>query len=142
MDIYKFIQNHDVIHASPLITKADIQLAEKALGMKFGPQLFTYLLDYGFLMFNGVEFFGLNARQGLESDLVKETKYLHQYFPVTVPYIAFEDAGDGAYILVDLEDNVYYFDSEDDSIEDLEQKLNDYILEQFELMLEPDEDME
>lgn len=141
MDIFEFIQKHDVDHAAYLITKEDLRLAEREMGGKVGPQLSTYLLEYGYLGFESAEFYGINARQGLESDMVRDTIFLHRYFPETAPYFVFENADDGAYVLVDSDDNVLFFISEDGMIEDLGQKLNEYMLKRFESELEMDEDM-
>lgn len=131
MDIHEFICKNDVDFAAHLIKKSDLELAENDLGMTFGPQLSAYLLDYGYLGFESVEFYGINSRQGLKSDMITQTHYLHKYYAATGPYVALENYGEGDYILVDSEDNVFRFISEENKLVRTEKKLFDYILTRF-----------
>ena len=136
MDINKFICKNDVDFAAHLIKKADLELAENELGVKFGPQLTEYLLDYGYLGFESVEFYGMNSRQGLKSDMITQTHYLHKYYAATGPYIAFENYGEGDYMLVDSNDNVFRFISEVNKLIKTDKKLFDYILTRFQAELQ------
>ena len=77
----------------------------------------------------------MNSRQGLDSDMVKQTRYLHRYFAATIPYSALENMGEGAYLLVDGEDFVFRCLTEEDRLEPLGEKLFDYILRRFEAEL-------
>lgn len=131
MNLNEFVCKHDVDFAAHLISRNDVSLAEETLGIKFGPQLEEYLLDYGYLGFESTEFYGMNSRQGLESDLIVQTKYLHKYYSSTMQYIALENNGEGDYILLDTDDNVYQFVSEEGSLKPLCTKLVDYILKRF-----------
>lgn len=136
MDIHDFICKNDVDFAAHLINRTDLELAENELEIRFGPQLSEYLLDYGYLGFESVEFYGMNSRQGLKSDMITQTHYLHKYYVATNPYVAFENCGEGNYILVDSEDNVFYFISETNKLVQTDRKLFDYILNRFQAELE------
>ena len=132
INIQKFISNNNVDYATNLINETDINLYERKIGICFGDQLIQYLLKYGYLGFEYIEFYGINSKQGYNSDMVKQTLYLHKYYEATKPYIAFENCGEGDYILVDSEDNVYKYISETNQLSNLGIKLFDYILSQFE----------
>lgn len=135
MDINDFICKNDVDFAAHLIKRADLQLVENELGVHIGPQLAAYLLDYGYLGFESVEFYGMNSRQGMKSDMVTQTLYLHKYYAATASYIAIENYGEGDYILVDSEDNVFRFVSEENTLTKIGKKLFDYILTRFQAEL-------
>jgi len=135
MDINEFICKNDVDFAAHLIKKTDLPLVEDELGVKIGPQLSEYLLDYGYLGFESVEFYGMNARQGMKSDMVTQTLYLHKYYATTTSFVAIENYGEGDYILVDSEDNVYRFVSEENTLTKVGRKLFDYILTRFQAEL-------
>ena len=127
-----YIKKHGVEYSNALIEKKDISHIEKEIGVKMGLCLIEYLLRYGYLMFNYVELYGVTARQWLESDLVKQTVYLHRYFKQTEGLIAIENQGEGDYYLVDSQDNVYEFDSELKKLTKTGKCLEDYIISRFE----------
>ena len=126
MDIYDFVCKNDVDFAAHLPNKELISDIEKVLEIKFGEQLKNYLLEYGYLGFESVEFYGVNSKQGLSSDLVKQTIYLHKYFVDTSDYIAIENCGEGDYALVDSQDRVYIFQTEDNKLTMLDKTLFEY----------------
>ena len=130
--IHDFVCSHDADFAAHLPDRACVQQAQTALGVTFGPQLREYLLEYGYLGFESVEFYGLNARQGMESDLGKQTAYLHRYYPETQNLTALENYGEGDYILVDGEDRVFRYSSEENRLTPEGGRLFDYILQRFE----------
>ena len=111
MDIEKFVLKHNIDHSNSPINVDVLEQAEKAIGVHFGEELTEYLLKYGYLGFEYVEFYGINSRQGLKSDMIEQTLYLHKYFPATASFIALEDQGEGDYYLVDSQDTVYEYDS-------------------------------
>ena len=79
-----------------------------------------------------VEFFGMNPRQGLKSDLIEQTLYMHKYFPATSDLIAIDNQGEGDYYLVDSEDVVYEYDTSLKQLRKTALKLFEYIVERFE----------
>lgn len=132
MDIHEFICKHDVDFSPHPMKPGDVEQAAIELNVRFGPQLTEYLTEYGYLGFESVEFYGLNTQQGMDSDLAKQTRYLHQYFAATVPYTALENLGEGAYLLADGEDLVFRYLTEEDRLEPLGENLFGYILRRFE----------
>ena len=97
-----------------------------------GDELTEYLLKYGYLGFENVELYGMNARQGLNSDLVTQTQYMHKYYPDTSSLIAIENQGEADYYLVDSDDNVYEYDTNIKQLRKTDLKLFEYIVRRFE----------
>lgn len=131
MSIIEFINNHEVEYTNNLVSERDIIDIEKELQITFGKELKEYCLKYGYLAYRHVELYGLNSRQMCESDMIKQTKYLHKYFSKTADYIALENTGDGNYIMVDSGDNVFEYTSEDDILREKGMKLFEYITSRF-----------
>ena len=130
-ELIDFVTNNDVVFSKNTINENEIKYYEKIIGLTFGKQLQQYILNYGFLSFGSLEFYGINAVQKEKSDLVVQTNYLHNYFEKTKCLIAFESFGDGFYVLVDEKDNVFEYDNETDKLTNLKIMLNDYILKRF-----------
>ena len=131
MNIEKFISENAVDQSKSLIDVGMLERAQEKVGVRFGEGLVEYLLKYGYLGFEYVELYGINSRQGLDSDMVKQTLYLHKYFPKTIPFIAIENQGDGTYYLVDSEDKVYEYDSGLKQLKNTKLTLFEYILQRF-----------
>ena len=131
MQIGSFIAENDIDCTKNIVGIETIMEAEEKVGVSFGPELRKYLLTWGYLGFESVEFYGMNSRQNLESDMVSQTLYIHTYFPSTSELIAIESLGDGEYALVDAEDRVFILDTEEQSLMSLERKLFEYMLDRF-----------
>lgn len=131
MNFEKFILENKVDQAESLVDVNILEAAEAAVGMKFGKELTEYLLKYGYLAFEFIELCGMNSRQGLESDLVKQTLYLHRYYSKTAGYVILENQGEGDYYVVSGNDEVYEYDSNLNQMIDTKLSLFDYILERF-----------
>ena len=131
MTIFEFIENNDVDYTKNLIQESFVEIAEKETECKFGPDLRKYILLYGYLGFEDVEFYGITSNQGIASDMICQTKYIHKYFEKTRSYIALENLGEGDYVLVDCEDNVCEYDTEGGEVISLNLKLFEYILKRF-----------
>ena len=131
MNIEKFISENAVDQSDSLIDVDMLECAEKKVGLWFGEALTEYLLKYGYLGFEYVELYGINSRQGLDSDMIKQTLYLHKYFPETNSFIAIENQGDGTYYLVDSEDEVYEYDAGLKQLKNTKLTLFEYILQRF-----------
>ena len=131
MSYKEFIKNNDVDYTKNLITEKELVQFEKNTGLTFGMQLKEYILSYGYLGFLSIEFYGINSKQKEKSDLITQTEYLHTYFKKTTQYFAFENIGDGRYVLIDENDNVYSYSLEQDTIQSLDVDLNKYILKRF-----------
>lgn len=136
MDIKEFIATHNVDYSMNPISEKDIPIIEVALGVSTGTQLRQYIVEYGYIGYGFIELYGINNRQGLNSNMVKKTKYLHKYFAKTSNYIALEDQGDGDYYLVDENDMIYRFLSSTNELTCQNIQLFDYILERFSIIKE------
>ena len=131
MNLVEFINNNDVEYTKNIVGEDTIRLIEKDLNIHFGDELLQYILKFGYLAFKHIEFYGINSNQMMDSDMVKQTCYLHKYFPNTEGYIAFGNYGDGEYVLVASDDIVCEFDSELGNVSITGKKLFEYILEVF-----------
>lgn len=105
-----FIQSHDVDFSKTPANDTIVKNAESKLGVKFGPQLYKYLTQYGYLGYEHVEFHGITKQQGLNSDMVKDTLKVHKLSSDTKNMVVIENQGEGDYFLVDSKDKVYEFD--------------------------------
>lgn len=122
-----------MLQSNSLIDAKAVSIIEDITGVKVGKQLVEYMTTYGYLIYDSIELYGITARQEVkDSDLVKQTLYLHKYFPSTKGYIALENQGDGDYYIVDSTDTVYEFISEQNKLVETGLKLFDYIIKHFE----------
>ena len=129
--LVKYIDENEVEYSTSLIKEKDIPDIEKRIGIKIGPCLKEYLIKYGYLIFSSIELYGITGHQGLDSDMIKQTEYLHKYYPKTIDLIAWENQGEGDYYLVNKKDHVFEYDSELDEMKDVGIGLEDYILQRF-----------
>ena len=127
----KYIQENNVEYSDSCIKESEIKTIENVMEVKFGSCLTEYLSKYGYLSFGFVELYGVTKKQGLNSDLVRQTLYLHRWFPNTVGLIAIDNQGEGDYFLVNSEDKVFEYDSELDMLYDTKINLEEYILNRF-----------
>lgn len=132
MNLEIFVSQHNVDYSDSPVDVPTLEQAEKTIGVNFGEELTEYLLKYGYLGYEYVELYGMNARQGLESDLVTQSLYVHKYFPVTSKLIAVENQGEGDYYLIDSEDNIYEYDTSLKQLRKAGIKFFEYILQRFE----------
>ena len=131
MDYKEFIGSKGVEYTKNTVNAGDIKKIERELKVSFGNELKQYILTYGYLAYKHVELYGINSKQLIGSDMVKQTKYLHEYFPDTTDYIALENTGDGNYILVSYDDRIYEYSTEEKRLTDTGLKLFDYIFKRF-----------
>lgn len=136
MTLKDFVEQYeDVEKLEELVTEEFLEKVEETLNLKFGNKLKNYILDFGYLAFEYVEFYGINPAQGFDSDLITQTQYLHKSFPQTYNLIAFENQGDGDYFLVDENDKMFEFDSALKELKCINQNLEEYILDRFNTVL-------
>lgn len=136
MTLKNFVEQYeDVEKLEELVTEEFLEKVEETLNLKFGNKLKNYILDFGYLAFEYVEFYGINPAQGFDSDLITQTQYLHKSFPQTYNLIAFENQGDGDYFLVDENDKMFEFDSALKELKCINQNLEEYILDRFNTVL-------
>ena len=113
------------------VTDLLLKKAEVVLEVSFGKQLREYLLSYGYLSMEYREFTGMTKNQGLESDLVKQSQFLHTYHPASKGWVVIEDLDDGVYALVNEKDEVQKFDAGSGAFFGDTQMLFDYIVSRF-----------
>ena len=131
MNLEKFIENNEIEHTNNLISTDQLHIVEEELNVKFGENLTNYILKYGYLAYEDVEFYGITSNQYMQSDLIVQTRYLHNYFATTKELIAVESLGEGIYALVDKKDGVFIFDSVSGSIDNTGKNLDQYIYERL-----------
>lgn len=131
MVLDELVRGKDIDFTKNVIGAHQIAQVEEWLGICLGDELEEYILKYGYLGYEDVELYGINSRQFEKSDMITQTEYLHKYFNKTMNYIGLENIGDGIYILIDAQDNIYNYDSETDDLISLNLKLFEYILKRF-----------
>ena len=128
----EIVEKFDVDSTKNRISENELAFLGKNEGFEFGIQLKEYILNYGYLGYESIEFYGINSIQKEKSDLISQTKYLHKYFPVSNEFIAFENCGEGDYAVVGKNDDVYLLRTEDNQkLINLQKKLFDYIEQRF-----------
>ncbi len=125
------IKDRDIDFSSNRINVNQLGEYENHMGVIFGEQVSNYITEYGYLGYEFIEFYGINAAQGLDSDMVTTTKWLHSAFPQTKGLTAIEDQGDGDYYLADENDNIYRLLDSTGELTGTQLKFNDYVLERF-----------
>ena len=131
MDLNEFLEKNEVLYGRDLIEPDDVPGIENQIGVSFGKELSQYVLHHGYLAYKHIELYGINSKQMADSDMVKQTLYLHKYFPLTKGYIALENTGDGNYIMVSSDDDVFEFYSDDNQMQNMGMKLFSYIISRF-----------
>ena len=131
MELLDIIVGFDYDCSTDPIEREEIELYEKLIGVNFGTHTQNYILNYGYLGLDDIEFYGLSDIEKEKSDLVTQTNYLHKTFNMTKGYIAFENIGDGVYTLLDSNDMAYKFISENNEILPYNINLYKYISERF-----------
>lgn len=131
MDIRKFVIDNKLEFTHNTIEEKEIEPLQNTIGVTIGPELKDYILNYGYLAYKHIELYGINSKQLLKSDLITQTLYLHKYFPKVSNFIALENYGDGKYIVVSSQDDVFEYDSEKNLLKDTESKLSEYIINRF-----------
>ncbi len=128
MKLKDFISAHHVSYYADTIDSALLKEAERAVGVQFGIELIEYLFKYGYLAYEYMALYGMNTRQGLDSELVKQTLYMHKYYPETSKMIAIENQGDGDYFVVNSEDDVFEYDTDIKELRPIGKKLSEYLI--------------
>lgn len=137
-------------YASEGVSEETVENAEKLLGVKFSPQLKSYLTEYDFIEFFGVELYGISkedfSSSVLEGNIVEwalNERETNDFDPMWLP-IRFEDDGGMAFLdcsqlngegeppIILAEDNGDGYEF----VEKLADDLGDYILELVNTQLE------
>lgn len=97
-------------HLDRFLTYDLINAASQILNVRFGVELRWYLMRYGYLANADAEFYGLDFKNGLESDLITATRILRNSAPWTDGYVAVYHVSDSVYAMCDKSDRVYITD--------------------------------
>ena len=135
-NLKEIISKYDIetLSVEKLISKDDIPLYENKVGVKFGPKLQEYLLEYGYIAYKYMMLNGINNIQKTESDMIKSTKSVRKISDKLDNLIEIEDQGDFDLYLVDSNDNMYRYVPEANIFENLNKDLFQYIKERLEIV--------
>lgn len=129
--LVNFIKSNEVDFTKNLVTENELNEILIQSNIKIGSQLKAYILTYGYLGYESYELYGINSKQKTDSDMISQTKYLNKYFDSSIGFIALENLGEGSYILVNSEDQIFILETENNTMKSKNMKLEEYILERF-----------
>lgn len=127
----KFLETIDYDKTNNTVTNEFVALIEETCHVMIGKQLKEYIVTYGYLGYEYIEYYGVNSLQGLDADLIKQTLYLHKYFNEIKDYYVIGNIGDGKYVLVNSEDNIIIFNSDSKTLIFTNCLLEDYLIKSF-----------
>jgi hypothetical protein len=126
-ELQTFIIDRKVKFARDRLDSETLKAILEKTNLSFGPQLISYILQYGNLSYKNVEFYGITKSLGINSDMIIRTFNLYKLFPKLKSLILLETLSNKNYILVDKEDNIYEFLVDKNKLKNLNQSLYDYI---------------
>lgn len=127
-EISEFVKRNDVTYGCGIVFYNRIIEAKELIGLEFGPELTSYLRNYGYLCYGSIEFYGLRYPVVRYNNLIEKTLYLHKKFPETKKLVAIENRGENDFYLVDCDDNVFEFDITVGKLNNINKKFFNYIL--------------
>lgn len=131
--ISDFIKNNDVDVVENKLGEDELRNLFSTISFMPGTQFIEFAKKFSYLAYGPVEFFGINVELMEKSYLFKATKTLIENYETVKGYYVVEACGDGYYVMVDGEDNIYnFFVGDSESPEPVGEKFYDYILERFE----------
>lgn len=131
--ISDFIKNNDVDIVENKLEENELKQLFSAISFYPGAQFIEFVKKFSYLAYGPVEFFGINIELMENSYLFKTTKALIEKYETVKGYYVVEACGDGYYVLVDAEDNIYnFFVGDSESPEPVGEKFYNYILMRFE----------
>lgn len=129
----EFVEKNGIEYTKNIVSEPELYMLKAQFNLKFGNELTYYILNFGYLAYESVEFYGINSRQGVKSDMLTQTIYLNKHFPCTKNLIALENIGEGEYYLVDSKDKIYQFISEENKLNEINLTLIEYIIKRLEI---------
>ena len=113
------------------IDEKELKKAEYELGIQFGSNLKTLLLNYGCISYECFEIYGLGVENTSHLNIVTQTLELRKN-NLPKKYIVFLNLGDGHYAVTDRDDNVYEFSREQEKIiKKLDDNFDNYLYNLF-----------
>lgn len=128
ISLKEFVEKHNVEFSSDRVDKAFLYEVKKKLGVAISRQLKDYLLNYGYLAYQHLEFLGINSKQLWESDMITTSVKLHQKYDVTQGLLAIKKDDGEVYHLVDGLGFVYSFVPSENRLLAVYQDVNTYIM--------------
>lgn len=124
-----FLKEHPNYNFIGQTTEESIKQLEKKLNIKSSDELKDYLMTYGVLSFNSVEFLGLGVPDTSYLNIITTTLELIRKGNLPLGYVVIEDLSDGSYAVYDNK-KVYLWEySSSDVGEILANSLDDYLFE-------------
>lgn len=130
--INEFIADKDVDIVENKISEIALNELFSDISFVPGKQFVEFVKKYSYFAYGDIEFFGINAELKEKSNLFLNTKILIENHEQLKGYYIIESCGDGFYILIDAEDNVYnYFVGDSSKPEPIGIKFYDYVLKRL-----------
>lgn len=104
---------------------------EQYIGYPFKEEMQFYLMKLGGLSYKNTQLYNANLDKGMSSEIVQETMKLHKRFPETKKYVVLSCSKKDRYILIDKNDMVYTFTTQNKENTPLNQSISEYIMSQF-----------
>lgn len=130
--IDEFIKDKDVDIVENIMCEEALNDMFAAILFSPGNQFIEFVKKYSYLAYGDIEFFGINGELKEKSNLFLNTKILVENYEQLKGYYVIESCGDGFYILIDANDNVYnYFVGDSSKPEPIGIKFYDYVLKRL-----------
>lgn len=110
-ELLKLKNKYNIDYSLNLVDEQFIDEMEKFLCVKIGRELREYILEFGHIEYEYIEFLGVNSLEKMNSDMVKLTVRLHENHEKTKSFVALESIGDSIYTLINADDSVYCYDA-------------------------------
>ncbi|MEE1502963.1 MAG: SMI1/KNR4 family protein [Acutalibacteraceae bacterium] len=128
ISLKEFVIKHNLEFSSDRVDKTFLYEVKKKLSVAISRQLKEYLLNYGYLAYQHLEFLGINSKQLWESDMITTTIKLHQMYEVTQGLLAIKKDDGEIYHLVDGLGFVYRFIPSESRLFAVYQDVDTYIM--------------
>ncbi len=121
-------EKHRLFHGHHPVRPDQIPMFEQAVGATFGPELTEFLLHFSYIVYPGMETFGIYSNMMLRSDLVRNALDIQEIFPWVRGLTPLMDEPDYEDYLVDKDDWVYAMSYDDGSLVETGMKVFDFLL--------------
>ena len=131
-ELNKFIESHEMDIVKNALSVNELKEILNIIAFVPGEQFLELIETYSYLAYEDVEFFGINSELKEKTNLNKSTWLLHKNYESTKAFYIIENRGNGYYVLVDGNDNIFNFYAGDSvKPEPINMKLFDYVLKRF-----------
>ena len=131
-ELNNFIMTHEMDIVKNELSVSELKDILNIVGFIPGEQFLELIETYSYLAYEDVEFFGINSELKEKTNLNKSTWLLHRNYEATKEFYIIENKGNGYYILVDGNDDIFnFFAGDSEKPEPINMKLFEYILKRF-----------